>query len=401
MTPPEGVKDGHEIRVFSPGIRGNWQEGGFGRILCCIALRPAPPAPRPLPRPTARPRRRTVGLVACTTAGLAYGGLLAWLASAAGGYAGDSESLSLVLLFMAGFPVSLPLCGFDAYFLALAPPIFWLSFGAAVSFGAAGGRAMRFGRPLLFVHYLGVLLGLLAVPWAVESSAHVSAKGIAGVALGFVAYVGGQLAWWRALGVLDRLAEGTPLPRLALSSPELGKLAAGVIALLAAGVMLHERAQVTITCRRLSGQCDIERVGWGAFKRQVPVEDVAVRFGVPWSRLEIGAESRRETLISVACSDRFVRAGGMFNRCESRGGKLLAELDAFLNRLGPAEVSVVDQDPWRGGAVAGVLGAVGLWLLVSSLVRVRARRTLPPPRSVPPPPRTVPPPTFQRANRGR
>jgi hypothetical protein len=335
-----------------------------------------------------------VGLFACVSGGLVYGVLLAWLASAAGGYGGDSRSLSLVLLFITGFPASLPLCGFDAYFIALAPPILWTLFGGVVSLSAPAGRARKVGGRLLFVHYIGLLIGLLAVPWAVESSAHLSAKSIAGIVLGLLAYVAGQLAWWRALPALDSRGDGTLLPRLAFGSPELGRLAAGGLALLAAGVMMHERATLTVTCRRPAGQCEIERVGWGAFKRQVPVAEVAVRFGVPRSRLEVGTESQRETLITVACTDRIAGSAKMFDRCESRGGAILVALNDFLNRRGPDEVRVVDEDPWRAGAVAGVLAVIGLWLVVSSLVTVPVRRILPPPRRAPPP-------TFQRVNSGR
>jgi hypothetical protein len=347
-----------------------------------------------LPRPTVRSPRRTVGLAACTAGGLAYGVLLAWLASAAAGYGGDSESLSLVLLFMAGFPVSLPLSGFDTYFIALGPPLLWTLFGMTVSFSAVHGRARKTGSRFLFVHYIGALIGSLAVPWAVESSAHVSAKGIGGVGLGLVVYVSGQIAWWRALPALDRLADGAPFPRLVFGSPELGRLAGGLLALMAAAVILHERATLTVDCRRASGQCDIERVGWGAFKRQVPAQELTVRFGVPRSRLEVGAESRKETLMSVACGDRMSRPGSVYNRCESRGGSLLAALDAFLNRRGPDEIRIVDQDPWPAGAVAGVLGLFGFWLVLSSLVSVPVAPTRPLPRSAPPPP-------VQRVNRGR
>jgi hypothetical protein len=332
-----------------------------------------------------------VGLFACGCGGLAYGVLLAWLASAAGGYGDDSRSLSLVLLFMAGFPVSLPLCGFGTYFIALAPPILWSLFGVVLSFSAPAGRARRVGRRLLFVHYIGVLIGLLAVPWAVESSAHVSAKSIAGVVLGLLVYLAGQIAWWRALPLLDRLAEGLPLSGLALGSPQLGRLAAGVLALLAAGVILNERANLTVACSRAAAECEIERVGRGAFKRKVPVEEVSVRFGVPRSWLEVGTESRKETLISVACGDRVV-GGNMFNRCESRGGRILAALDAFLNRKGTNQVRIVDEDPWPAGAVAAVLAALGLWLFASSLVMVRTRRALPPRSAVP---------AVQRGNSGR
>jgi hypothetical protein len=335
--------------------------------------------------------RRTVGLFACASGGLAYGVLLAWLASAAAGYGGDSHSLSLVLLFMAGFPVSLPLCGFGAYFIALAPPIFWTLFGVVLSFSAPAGRARRVGGRLLFLHYIGVFIGLLAVPWAVESSAHMSAKSIAGVVLGLLVYLAGQIAWWRALPLLDRLAEGPSLSGLATGSPQLGRLAAGVLALLAAGVILNERAELTVACSRAPAGCEIERVGRGAFKRKVPVEEVSVRFAVPQSRLEVGTESQKETLISVACGDRLV-GGNMFNRCESRGGRILAALDAFLNRKGTDQVRIVDEDPWPAGAVAAVLGALGLWLFASSLVTVRSRRTLPPRSAVP---------AVQRGNRGR
>jgi hypothetical protein len=332
-----------------------------------------------------------VGLFACASGGMAYGVLLAWLASAAGGYGDDSQSLSLVLLFIAGFPVSLPLCGFGAYFIALAPPIFWTLFGVVLSFSAPAGRARRVGGRLLFLHYIGVFIGLLAVPWAVESSAHMSAKSIAGVVLGLLVYLAGQIVWWRALPRLDHLAEGPSLSSLALGSPQLGRLAAGVLALLAAGVILNERAKLTVACSRAPAECEIERVGRGAFKRKVRVEEVSVRFAVPQSRLEVGTESQKETLISVACGDRLV-GGNMFNRCESRGGRILAALDAFLNRKGTNQVRIVDEDPWPAGAVAAVLGALGLWLFASSLVTVRSRRTLPPRGAVP---------AVQRGNRGR
>ena len=332
-----------------------------------------------------------MGLFACASGGLAYGVLLAWLASAAGGYGGDSHSLSLVLLFMAGFPVSLPLCAFGAYFIALAPPILWTLFGVVLSFSAPAGRASRVGGRLLFVHYIGILIGLLAVPWAVDSSAHVPAKSIAGVVLGLLVYLAGQIAWWRALPMLDRLAEGPAPSGLTLGSPQLGRLAAGVLALLAAGVILNERAKLTVACSRATAECEIERVGRGAFKRKVPVEEVSVLFGVPRSRLEVGTESQKETLISVACGDRLV-GGNMFNRCESRGGQMLAGLDAFLNRTGTNQVRIVDEDPWPAGAAAAVLAAIGLWLFASSLVTVRSRRTLPSRSAVP---------AVQRGNRGR
>jgi len=313
--------------------------------------------------------------------GLAYGLLLAWLASAASGYGSDSRSLSLVLLFMAGFPVSLPLSGFGGYFMALGPPLLWAAFGGVAAFSAPAGRARTVGGRLLALHYIGVLIGLLAVPWAVDSSLHVSAKSLTAVLLWIFLYATGQMAWWRALGALDRRADGSPLPRLALGSPQLGRLAAGVLALLAAAVILGERGTLTITCRRASGECDVERAGWRAMKRRVPLADVSVRLAVPRSRLEVATGSGSETLIAVECDDR--RPGvSMLERCESRGARMLAPMQAFLDRRGGPEVRVVDDDPWPPRAVAAALAILGLWLFVSALVTV-AHPPAAPPRYAP------------------
>ena len=128
------------IFVSFAQVFGGLADGAFGRILSSL-----------------KPR-----LLTCTVAGLAYGVLLAWLAAGAAGYDGDSLPLSLVLMFMLGFPVSLPLCAFSGYFIALSVPLLWMGFGAAVCFAGASGRAYRLGTRLLVVHYIGVLIGMLS-----------------------------------------------------------------------------------------------------------------------------------------------------------------------------------------------------------------------------------------------
>ena len=335
-------------------------------------------------------------------AGLAYGMLLAWLASGAAGYDGDSRPLSLVLMFMVGFPVSLPLCGFDGYFIALSAPLLWTAFGAVVSYAAASGRAARVGSRLLLIHYIGILIGLLAVPWAVESSAHVPAKSVAAVALVLLVYAGGQIAWWRAIRLLDRLGEGAFLPRPALGSLRLARLVAGALALTFAFVALAEHETLVLTCRRAKGECEIVRQGWRTSTRRIPIEEITVSFGIPRSRLEIASPTRRETLISVGCTDRKTGAArGLFGRCESRGGRMLAATSEFLGRSSGADLEVVDEDPWPSRAAAATLAALGLWLVLSAFVTLQARSFLPryrpsaprPPAYRPPAPR---PPVYPR-----
>jgi hypothetical protein len=335
-------------------------------------------------------------LLTCTLAGLAYGAFLAWLAAGAAGYDGDSLPLSLVLMFMMGFPVSLPLCGFGGYFIGLSPPLLWMAFGGVVAFAAASGRAARVGGRLLLVHYIGILIGLLAVPWAVESSTHVPAKSVAAVVLALLSYTGGQIAWWRALPLLDRLVEGATLPRPALRPLRLGRLAAGVLALTFAFVAVAEHETLVLTCRHATGECEIVRQGWRTSTRRVPIEAVTVSFGVPRSRLEVASSTRKETLIGVECTDRRVGPGGIFSRCESRGGRILAAMSEFLGRDRGADVHVVDEDPWPSRTVAAILAALGLWLATSAVVTLRARRFVPayrPPVGRPP---AYPPPSLRR-----
>jgi len=348
--------------------------------------------------------------VTCTLAGLAYGALLAWLASGAAGYDGDSRPLSLVLMFMVGFPVSLPLCGFDGYFIGLAAPLFWAAFGAVVARNPGAARAYRVGSRLLLVHYIGLLIGGLAVPWAVESSAHVPAKSVAALVLVVVVYAVGQLAWWRALRLLDRLREADVLPRPERGSFRLGRLVAGALALTFAFVAFAEHETLVLTCRREAGECEIVRQGWRTSTRRVPLENVTVSFGVPRSRLEIASSTRRETLIGVGCTDRKTGVGrSTFSRCESRGGRLLAAMSEFLGQKRAPEVRIVDDDPWPSRAAAAVLLALGLWLVTSAFVTLvarpgaptyrRAAYRPPPPRAPMPRPPVLRPPTDPRRSR--
>jgi hypothetical protein len=321
--------------------------------------------------------------------------LLAWLAASADGYHGDSLPLSLVLMFMVGFPVSLPLCGFGGYFIGLSAPLLWMAFGAVVSFAAASGRAAWVGRRLLLMHYIGILIGLLAVPWAVESSKHMPAKSVAALVLVLLVYSFGQIAWWRALPLLDRLAEGAALPRPARGSLRLGRLVAGMLALTFAFVAVAEHETLALTCSRATGECEIVRQGWRTSKRRVPIEAVTVTFGVPRSRLEVASPTGKETLIGVACIDRWVGPGGVFGRCESRGGQILAAMSEFLGRDLGEDVHVVDEDPWPSRTIAAILTALGLWLVASAFVALRARHFVPayrPPVSRPPAQR---PPTLR------
>ncbi|HEY2946530.1 MAG TPA: hypothetical protein VGN09_29120 [Vicinamibacteria bacterium] len=304
--------------------------------------------------------------------------------------------MSLVLMFMVGFPVSLPLCGFDGYFIALAAPLLWGGFGAVVSHMSASGRAARVGTRLLLIHYIGILIGLLAVPWAVESSAHVPAKSVAAVVLVLFVYAAGQIAWWRVLRLLDRLVEGAFLPRPALGSLRLARLVAGVLALTFAFVALAEHETLVLNCRRATGECEIVRRGWRTSTRHIPLEEIAVSFGVPRSRLEIASPTRRETLLGVACTERKTGTGrGLFSRCESRGGGILAATSEFLVRNGGGDLHVVDEDPWPSRAAAAILGALGLWLVVSAFVTLRARTFLPRYRSSAPRPPAYRPPASR------
>jgi hypothetical protein len=308
-------------------------------------------------------------------------------------------------MFMVGFPVSLPLCGFDGYFIGLSAPLLWTAFGAVVSLMAASGRAARVGARLLLIHSIGIFVGLLAVPWAVESSAHVPAKSVAAVVLVLFVYAAGQVAWWRAIRLLDRLGEGASLPRPALGSLRLARLVAGVVALTFAFVAVAERETLVLTCHRTAGACEIVRHGWRTSTGRVPIEEITVSFGVPRSRLEIASPTRRETLVSVGCTDRKTGTGrGPFSRCESRGGRILAATSEFLGRKGPADLHVVDDDPWPSRAAAATLAALGLWLVISAFVTLRTRSFLPRYRpSVPRPPAYPPPaprpPAYPRRSR--
>ena len=116
-----GVKDGHEFCIFSSGICEIGRKPRFGGYSADDGAHPA-----------LKPR-----FLACTLAGLVYGTLLAWLSSGAAGYDGDSRPLSLVLMFMVGFPVSLPLCGFDGYFINQAYSWEWTDLPASYHNGAA------------------------------------------------------------------------------------------------------------------------------------------------------------------------------------------------------------------------------------------------------------------------
>ena len=306
---------------------------------------------------------------------------------------------------MAGFPVSLPLCGFDGYFIGLAAPLFWAAFGAVVAFLAASGRAARVGARLLLIHYIGILIGLLAVPWAVESSAHMPAKSVAALAVVLFLYAAGQAAWWRAIRLLDRLGEGASLPRPVLGSLRLARLVVGVLALTFAFVALAEHETMVITCRRAARECEIVRHGWRTSTRRIPIEQITVSFAVPRSRLEIASPTRRETLVGVACTDRKTGAGrGIFSRCESRGGRILAATSEFLVRKDGEDLQVVDEDPWPSRAAAAILAALGLWLVLSAFVTLQVRSFLPryrpsPPRPPAYPPPAPPPPVYPRRSR--
>ena len=231
------------------------------------------------------------------------------------------------------------------------------------------------------------------------------AKSVAALVLVLFVYAAGQIAWWRAIPLLDRLGEGASLPRPALGSLRLARLVAGGLALTFAFVALAEHETLVLTCRRTAGECEIVRQGWRRSTRRVPIEDITVSFGVPRSRLEIASPTRRETLIGVGCTDRKTGMGrGPFSRCESRGGQILAATSEFLGRNGGPELHVVDEDPWPSRAAAAFLVALGLWLVISAFVTLRARSFLPryrpsaprPPAYPPPAPR---PPVYPRRSR--
>lgn len=295
-------------------------------------------------------------------------------------------------MFMAGFPASLPLCGFDGYFLGLGGPLFWAAFGAVVSHNPGSGRARRTGMRLLLVHYIGLLIGMLAVPWAVESSAHLPARTIASLAVFLLVYAVGQASWWRTLRLLDLLREGGRLPRPARGSLRLGRLVAGALALTFAFVAFAEHETLAIACRRHAGECEVVRRGWRSSTRRIPLESMSVTFGVPRSRLEVISSSRRETLISVGCTDRKSGFGrDAFSRCESRAGRLLSAMNDFLAQKRGADVRIVDDDPWPSRTLAGALLALGLWLAVSAFVTMEERAAAPAYRPSPRPPAPRPP----------
>jgi hypothetical protein len=291
-------------------------------------------------------------------------------------------------MFMAGFPVSLPLCGFDGYFLGLGAPLLWAAFGAVVSRNPGSGRARRAGSRLFLVHYIGLLIGMLAVPWAVESSAHLPARSNTSLTVFLGVYAVGQVSWWRALRLLDRLREGGALPRPAVGSLRLGRLVAGVLALTFAFVAFAEHETLTIACRREAGECEVVRRGWRTSTRRIPIESMSVSFGVPRSRLEVVSSSRRETLIGVGCTDRRTGVGrDAFSRCESRAGRLLSSMNDFLTQKRASDVRIVDDDPWPSRTVAVALLALGLWLVTSAFVKLQERASVPAyrPSSSPPP----------------
>jgi hypothetical protein len=259
-----------------------------------------------------------------------------------------------------------------------------MSLGAAAAVAAASGTATRLGRRLLLIHYIGLLVGLLAVPWAVESSVHVPAKSVAALILVLLAYGGGQVAWWRALPLLDGLGAGATMPRPTFGTPQVGRLAAAVIVLVAFGVVLAERRTTNITCLRTTNECRVEQGGSRRSSRRFPIAAVTVSPGVPRSRLEVATEIGKETLVSVACAPR----PGMvdhFGGCESRGARMLADMQTFLSRPVIGEVRIVDEDPWPSAALATILVALALWLLTTAFLEVRApRMPYRPPGAVPP-----------------
>src|SRR5437773_2277656 len=94
------------------------------------------------------------------------------------------------------------------------------------------------------------------------------------------------------------------------------------------------------------------------------------------------------------CSTASVKARpcrGRLSRCESRGGHILAATSEFLGRNGAAELHVVDEDPWPSRAAAAFLAALGLWLVLSAFVTLRARSFLPRYRPAAPRPPVYPP----------
>ncbi len=297
-------------------------------------------------------------------------------------------------MFMAGFPVSLPLCAFDGYFIGLAAPLFWTALGAVVSQNPGSGRAYRVGTRMLIVHYIGILLGFLAVPWAVESSAHVAARSVAALVAVLAAYAAGQVIWWRAFRLLDRLREGGALPRPAMGSLRIGRLVAGALALTFAFVAFAEHETLTIACRRNAGECEVVRRGWRTSTRRIPMDELAVTFGVPRSKLEIVSSTRRETLIGVGCTDRKTgMARDAFSRCESRAGRLLSTMNDFLGQKRGAQVRIVDDDPWPSRTLAATLLVLGLWLATSAFVTLRERPAVPAYRPAYRPPAPRPPAT--------
>ena len=220
-----------------------------------------------------------------------------------------------------------------------------------------------------------------------------------------IVYAAGQIGWWGAIPLLDRLGEGASLPQPVLGSLRLARLVVGVLALTFAFVAFAEHETLVLTCRRAAGECEIVRQGWRTSTRRIPIEEIAVSFAVPRSRLEIASPTRRETLIGVGCTDRKTGTGrGLFSRCESRGGRILAATSDFLGGNGGADLHVVDEDPWPSRAAAAVLAALGVWLVVSAFVTLRARSLLPrhrpsaprPPAYPPPAPR---PPVYPRRSR--
>ena len=300
--------------------------------------------------------------------GAAYGFALDFAAAAASGYDQDSFGLDSALVFAAGFPLSLLPVLSTIYFLALTPPLAWSWIGWTLARRRDGVGAEWTAPVLLLMQCLGLLLAPFAFVLGRLQLFHWSLKTSGGLALfGVLWTIGFAEAMRRLARPPFDVDTATTEPRSREAA--LRRAALAVALLLAAAGVLVARPRIAIVCASPSASCAIASRGDA---RTWPLGQVRVRPGVPYSTLEVGLPGNTRTMLRVHCADVIV-GGNFFNRCESRGGRLLADLEAFLLRPTPEGVAVQDDEIEGAAFLAGALACAALWVLASV---VRGRQSL-------------------------
>jgi hypothetical protein len=297
--------------------------------------------------------------------GALFGIALDIAATAAAGHDQESFGLGFALGLLAGFPLSLVAFVSTVYAVGLAPPLLWMAIAWTVARRREGVGSEWAAPVLLLMQVIGGALTPLAFGAARTRLFHWSSQTWGGLALFVVLWLIGLAEAVRLLHRPSSASEVAEAARSTRRAVRVRLAVAVVLILVAAGVLLA-RPRLEIVCAARDLSCTVTERTWRGETRTWPFEQIRIRPGVPYSTLEVGPASAPRTILRVHCADVIV-GGNFFNSCESRHGRLLADLELFLQRRTPERIALRHDDLEGARLIAAALICSAAWIVLGAL----------------------------------